>query len=481
MKKINGKPGCYSLLLLLSLQVYSLKTFSQNETSRIFNEASRGLLSLSCKDLLMDSLANSQTRPGPGINPDIIPFIEKLVEESRLRDPKLLPDKFKRHDSVEKFVRGFPGLTISLMNRRFATELRFLPEGFAQKGFVVGDPHDGNFRFRFLFHPENSRKDRFDYGLKDFDEAGLGILSLDFSRYLVYLLATHDQFKKFDRQFLDQVIDSYLKGLSLDDSPNLPSLLQEQTQKNPEEVREKIKKYAKKRTDPRDLKFTSEVMKDELEKFRFRNLEQETVAPFRASNDRNVSENEREQIKAQLLLEIKFALENHFGPRNISIHDIAVSKRNSGGSAGLQRFWLSIQVRDSYGQFFPMVVELKRNSERSGWTDTFRNSLTENSSARYSFALNAAHFERGFAEEVVLIGGLDYLLRIKGAPDLKLSDAEVPKMILYNSYLLGRIHGSQGSKISIPYLESVKSNLENYREFIKDMSLRVFHEIRKAD
>jgi hypothetical protein len=294
-------------------------------------------------------------------------------------------------------------------------------------------------------------------------------------------MAAHKDLDKLGHDFLDQVISSYIKGLAQDDSRGMPNILRIQTLKNQNRVREKIQNYALNRIDPNTFEFTPKMMEEELSQFRFRNLDDETVAPFLPSGDREVSDQERERVKRKLFDETSLALENHFGDTNVSIHHIAVLKRKSGGSAGLQRFWLSIQVRDSDNNFIPMIVELKRNSRRSGWTDTFENSLSRNSSARYEFALNTAHSERGSAEAVVHIGGLDYLLRIKGAPDVETKNKEdLAAVILYNAYLIGRYHGSQGPKVSAPYFESVKSNKDDFVTFIKNISVKIFEELQRS-
>lgn len=451
---------------------------SQNETGFLKVPEARSPSSVRCEAVLNSS--KNQAAEGPhfwAIGPEMIPLIEKHVSESRRLSPSV--DDIETSRNVERFVREQPGLTISLLNRRFWAELDRVPRVFAQKGFVVGDPHDGNFGFRFRFYPQDARDDRFDYGLKDFDEAGIGLFTVDFTRYLVYLMAAHKNLDKFGRDFLDQVIDSYLQGLALDESRPVPNLIRKELVKNQQRVREKIRSYAQDKL-TEEMKFTSETLANTLAEFRFRNLEAGFVSPLRITNDDPPSEGEKEQIKAQIRDEIHSSIRNHFGQLNVVIYDVAIAKRTSGGSQGLQRFWISAQVKDSDGNWLPMIIELKQNSSRSGWTDAFRNELRSSSEARYGFALNTANSRRGHSQAVVRIGKSDFLLRIKGTPDVEpRNTSEEAEMILYNSYQMGLIHGSQGTRVSAPFNQAVQSDTQAFRDFVTDLARSVYRELQR--
>jgi len=57
---------------------------------------------------------------------------------------------------------------------------------------------------------------------------------------------------------------------------------------------------------------------------------------------------------------------------------------------------------------------------------------------------------------------------------------DLAAVILYNAYLIGRYHGSQGPKVSAPYFESVKSNKDDFVTFIKNISVKIFEELQRS-
>jgi hypothetical protein len=198
-------------------------------------------------------------------DPKFLQILNKIVSQSKFRqkvenvegfNDRILLDASK----IEKLVRQETPYTVSMMGKEITDQASELKQ-FTQFGMVIGDPHFGNFNIQpGLFR--KGLKDKNEYTLVDLDEASIGIFSLDFTRYLIFLKARFGNLEKaFGPSFQAELVEAYSQGLQQRERP-IPKIIAKKLEASQKDIREKIDSYAKSRVD-KDGKFRKEYFKDD--------------------------------------------------------------------------------------------------------------------------------------------------------------------------------------------------------------------------
>lgn len=382
-------------------------------------------------------------------NPQLLQYVNQLVGSSAIKSTPDLKQKYNYKlevsgtKTLEKYVRSQTPSTVRMMVGDLLQTVDGL-KTFTNLGMVVGDPHDGNFGTQADLFLPNTR-DHNTYRVVDLDEMGVGIMILDFSRYMVYLKAKAT-YGELPTQFVQDLFAAYNKGLQLQDSVTVPDFIKENLQKTPQEIREKVAKYANERVD-RDGKFIKAMYKDDLEEFKTKNMKPDFLKLVGFDRE----EGDKQEFKDSIERMIIKGLQEKLG-RDIDVLDIAIPSRDSGGSAQMQRFLVSTHVKVD-GMAQSLIVELKQNSENSAWAAAVKSPL-QNSEDRYTLGLRITSKESGPLSGIIKFGKASFLMRVKGGFDVK-SKGDERAQALFNAYFMGLFHGSQGPQISGPYVKSV--------------------------
>ena len=183
----------------------------------------------------------------------------------------------------------------------------------------------------------------------------------------------------------------------------------------------------------------------------------------RQNGDRKAFKEMLEQMMTQ-------ALRSSLGDR-LRVLDIAIPFRDSGGSATMQRFLVSVEVTVGE-QTHRLIVEFKQNSERAGWEATVDSPL-QSAADRYSLALQITSDEVGPLSSVSTFGASSFLLRVKGGDDIEYSRRQEQELALFNAYFMGLFHGSQGRSVSLPYITAVTTRPEQFESVLMRVVERV--------
>lgn len=468
-------------------------------------QVSLAAYAIRCVDVLGgSSVLNVQGKIPDGIepfnaSPELIDYITKLVMESSWkRKPDLIPNF--NHEIVDqtaktldKYIRSQTPSTVRLM----VEEMLKIPgiEKFLQLGIVVGDPHNGNFGTEAdPFIP--GKRERNAYRAVDRDEMAVGVMALDFVRYMLILKANSPN-GRMEPEFTRDLFEAYIDGLTRRKERKVPDFIAVVLKRTPDEIRAKVESYAKKRTriekerqtdddvyDPsqkreddedvtelglpngKDGKFKKKLFDEDdglFVEFRMRNLRPQFLdkVGFRL---KNASKKDKLEFKQSIVKMISHALKSRLGD-NVRLLDIAIPSREGGGSANMQRFIVSVEVKVD-GRSYRAIVEFKENNERAGWEAYIESPLKDNAAARYSLAIQITSTQPGPLSGVPKYENTSFLMRVKGTEDIDPSDKQAHEQALFNTYMMGLLHGSQGREISLPYITTVVRNENEFRDAV---------------
>lgn len=429
----------------------------------------------SCAEVLTRvwGTAPSPTSPQPGFvaNPEILRQVDQIVAQSKLRPQIEKIEGFNNGvvghipGKIDKLVRQETPFTVSLLGRELTQEISAVRD-FAQLGFVYGDPHFGNSNVQ----PNLFRgRDRNRYEVVDLDEVTVGVFSLDFARYAIFLKARYGKLDKtFGKGFEDQLFSAYHRGLRQDQGFPTPSFIQKALDATPIEIRSKVDRYAKARTENDGL-FRKKLYRDgEILEFTTKNMKPrflETMGFDRKTEDR--------KLFKKLLFEKMVSAAQHELGFHIKVLDVAIPVREGGGSVDLQRFLLSTEVSLD-GQTYRLILEFKENADRSAWEAVVETPLIS-AADRYRMALQVTTADGGPLLKIVELNpAVSFLMRPKGNVDIvPESKSEAHNLALYNAYAMGLFHGSQGTDSSKAYVKAVTENPTGFQSAVTVVAEKV--------
>ncbi|MFN7905983.1 MAG: DUF2252 family protein [Pseudobdellovibrionaceae bacterium] len=404
------------------------------------------------------------------MHPDVIRYVTHLVQNSRIKpEPQLIPGFNTRVDnssanSLDRYIRSQTPSTVRMMVAELLKNVEGL-SAFRHLGIVVGDPHNGNFNTQAEVY--GPRRDTNTYRVVDLDEVGVGIMTLDFSRYVMYLKANAKDLD-LNQQFETELVQAYVNGLRRGTPMPVPEFITANLKRTPEQIRRKINFYAENRTND-EGKFKKSLFKkknEELLEFTTKNMKPEFLNLVRFNRNRG----DRDGFKNTLVEMMKNSLKTTLGDR-FQILDIAIPFRETGGSAAMQRFLLSVELMVN-NETQRVVIEFKQNTERSGW-EAIIDSPQQSPADRYGLALRITTDDIGPLSGVANFHEASFLIRVKGGDDIEYSGKQKRELALFNAYFMGLFHGSQGAEISLPHITAVVSN----QDLFKDVVLRVANRV----
>lgn len=388
-------------------------------------------------------------------SPELFAYMKNLIASSRFREKIVQVAGFNNQildpdaSRLEKLIRQETPYTVSLMGKEILEEVSDLKR-FRAMGLVYGDPHNGNLNIQPIVFRDH-KLDQNRYTLIDLDEVSVGIFSLDFARYVIFLKATHGSLeKKFGMYFSDELVKSYSQGLKQESYGSLPAFIEKSLNATSKEIRQKLVRYAEERVD-KNGEFRHELFeKKELALFAVKNMKPGFLAKLNFNKD--LVDNKK--FKNNLFKFLITTAQGTMGAK-VKVLDIAIPQHITGGSASMQRFLLSTEVKFE-GKKYPMLLEFKENTERPGW-DAVIESPLQSSIDRYKLAIQATIDDPGPFQKIVRVTeNLSFLMRPKGNLDIEpKSRSDIREQALYNAYLMGRFHGGQGPSVSQSYRDEV--------------------------
>lgn len=401
-------------------------------------------------------------------NPELIQYITRLIQNSRIKpQPELIPGfnhriKDSTAESLDKYIRSQTPSTVRMMVAELLKNVSGI-EKFQQLGIVVGDPHNGNLNTQA--EPFTRRRGKNTYRVVDLDEVSVGIMLLDFARYVIYLKANMPRGNLGER-FEADLLQAYISGLRRETQRQIPEFIQRNLDRTPEQILEKLTRYADNRINNRGKFKKSLFENEELLEFKTINMKPEflNLVNFDRRNG------DRQAFKATLEQMMTDALRSSLGDR-VEILDIAIPFRDTGGSANMQRFLVSIEVTQG-AQTHRLIVEFKQNSERAGWEAIVDGPMLS-AADRYSLALQITTDEVSPLSGVSTFGASSFLLRVKGGDDIDYSRRQEQQLAIFNAYFMGLFHGSQGRSVSLPYITAVVTQPQDFRDVLMRVVDRV--------
>ncbi len=428
-----------------------------------------------CEDVLnsQGAILNVHGRIPDGImvfnqSPEVINFVSQLVKNSRIKpQPELIPGfnhriKDSTAETLDKYIRSQTPSTVRMMVAELLRNVSGI-EKFQQLGIVVGDPHNGNLNTQA--EPFSRRRGKNTYRVVDLDEVSVGIMLLDFARYVIYIKANMPHGNLGER-FEADLVQAYISGLRRETQREIPEFIRRNLERTPEQVLEKITRYAENRLNGQGKFKKSLYEKEELMEFKTINMKPEflNLVNFDRKNG------DRKAFKETLERMMSDALKASLGNR-IEILDIAIPFRDTGGSANMQRFLVSVEVTTGE-QKRRLVVEFKQNTERAGWEATIDSPL-QSAADRYSLAMHITSDEVGPLSAVTTFGASSFLVRVKGGDDIEYSRRQEEELAVFNAYFMGLFHGSQGRDVSLPYISAVVTQQRDFRDVLMRVVNRV--------
>ncbi|MEZ0392810.1 MAG: hypothetical protein ACAH59_11390 [Pseudobdellovibrionaceae bacterium] len=368
---------------------------------------------------------------------------------------------------LEKLIRQETPYTVSLMGREVITQAPGLAK-FRQIGLVHGDPHFGNMNIQpLLFRQGHGDRNR--YTVVDLDEVSVGVFSLDFTRYMIFLKASYAKLNKaFGKDFEQELMQSYYRGLQQKSYGTLPSFIAKPLAATPKQIRQKVSDYANARVD-KDGKFRERYFKsNELAEFAVKNMKPGFLAKLNFNQDL-VKRKEFKKLIEEALIK---AAQSDLGAR-VQVLDIAIPVRSTGGSAQMQRFLLSTRVQMD-GESYPMILEFKENTDKAGWEAVIE-APVKNATERYGLGLRATMDDAGPLMKVInLSSQASFLMRPRGNLDIEVTtSAQTRDLALFDAYLMGLFHGGQGPEVSGNYQKQVQANPELFQQTVMEIADKV--------
>lgn len=398
-----------------------------------------------------------------GFNSQVTQTVTGLKTQARIKFRVENKDGFNNQilqsdvTRIEKLVRQETPYTVSLMGREVVEDAPGLSR-FNQIGLVVGDPHFGNFNTQPVVF-RNQKADRNSYTISDLDEVTLGVFSLDFVRYIIFLKASFGDLNlKFGRDFEEKLFEEYARGLR-NETIKTPHFVEKAIQATSLQIREKLDRYASNLVNSEGQFRRSLFGQKQLLEFTTKNMKAQFLEKM-AFDRRN---GDRKEFKSAIWELMEKAAQSELGEK-VQVLDIAIPIRDSGGSATMQRFLLSTKV-EFEGKSYHMILEFKQNTDKAAW-DAVIESRPLTPAERYSLALQATTDDPGPFQKIVKFNSnLSFLMRPKGNLDVDFKGLEQTReLALFNAHFMGRFHGGQGSAVSGAYVREVSSALQGFKE-----------------
>lgn len=310
----------------------------------------------------------------------------------------------------------------------------FFNKSILQTGLILGDAHLGNFGPVAL-----GRK--IIWTANDFDDGGNGYFIYDFAQLLIKTKAISKEVK------YRQMWDAYLLGL------------QGKRMQQPQEIEELMELYSEKYKDNVNDYVDK---KTKGNKFKFEEGEIEIFPPRIWG-----------QSASRLKIEIQRYLDGYY------VHDYAIRPKTRGGSRDNLRIWVLAQKKNKDEL---AIFELKEITapatdelgEQQASQERIKRLINEfwgaGDFAEYGFLKLDRHLMFARPKKVDLF---DVPYEPENRRDLELLTA----LAVWDSYLLGRMHGQQRSANS--YVSRLTKDPETYLQQIKHFTKQYLEEVKK--
>jgi hypothetical protein len=408
-------------------------------------------------------------------DPGFLTALAKVVAGSQFRSEIQHVEGFNDRiisanaSELEKLVRQETPYTVSLIGRDVINHANRLGR-FSQFGLVIGDPHFGNFNIQPILF-QAGQKDQNRYTVVDLDEVSIGVFSLDFARYTIFLKARFgDLSSHFGSSFVSELFEAYNRGLQHEASP-APEFIVERLRATSAEIRKKVDDYADKRVDSKGKFHTRDFEQKELLEFEISNMKPDFISSLRF--DSKVSDHDG--LKKSLIAFFEQSVRAEMGSQ-VELLDIAIPLRDSGGSALRQRFLVSAVVTQD-GVRQRVILEFKENAPQNAWQAVIKAPLT--AAERYELGLSATMPNPGrFLRVVDFEGKTSFLMRARGNLDVEAKKRpQLRELALYNAYMMGLFHGSQGAAVSGSYRQDVGANRQEFQDLVLGMTDKVLSKL----